>query len=177
MQPPAGPIIYSRAGPAFMTHDGERRSDDGDFRGRYRSRASCSVGHGGALDGPVQFQNERKASNRGARASSRGKYRLGDEERENLTEVATIATLEIAPPHESDGWLLTVTVEDETGPRLTGDGVAPAAEQQIDLSTFYNEFIRPGRGGANVVADAASSIGKLNVTRLIEAIERNRHAT
>jgi hypothetical protein len=105
------------------------------------------------------------------------KYRLGDEERENLTEVATIATLEISPPHESDGWLLTVTVEDETGPHLTGDGVAPAAEQPIDLTTFYNEFIRPGRGGANVVADAASPIGKLNVTRLLEAIERNRHAT
>ncbi len=61
-----------------------------------------------------------------------------EEERENLTEVATIATLEIAPPHGLDGWLLTVTVEDETGPRVVGDSVAPATEQQIDLSTFYN---------------------------------------
>ena len=95
----------------------------------------------------------------------------------NLTEVATIATLEIAPPHESDGWLLTVTVEDETGPRVMGDGVAPATEQQIDLSTFYNELIRTGRGGANVVADAASPLARLNVSRLLEAIERNHHAT
>ena len=37
---------------------------------------------------------------------------FGDEEREDLSEVATIATLEIAPIHARDGWLLTVVVED-----------------------------------------------------------------
>jgi len=107
---------------------------------------------------------------------ARSEFHLGDEEREDLSELATIATLEIGPAHERDGWHLTVTVEDEIGPRATGDGPGVAAEQQIDLGTFYNEFIRPGRGMANVVAEVDSPSAKLNVTRLLEAIERNQHA-
>ena len=107
---------------------------------------------------------------------ARSEFHLGDEEREDLSELATIATLEIAPAHERDGWLLTVTVEDEIGPRVSGNGVDVKAEQQIDLGTFYNEFIRPGRGIANVVAEADSPSARLNVTRLLEAIERNQHA-
>ncbi len=104
---------------------------------------------------------------------SRREYRLGDEERQDLTEAATIATLEIAPAHESDGWLLTVTVEDEIGPRATG--VDAGTEQQIDLGTFYDEFIRPGRGIANVVAAVADPSARQRVKRLLETIERNRH--
>jgi len=73
---------------------------------------------------------------------------LGDEEREDLREIATIATLEIAPIHASDGWLLSVVVEDEVGPGIS-DG-AGEGEQRIDLGTFDREFIRPGRGSANV---------------------------
>jgi hypothetical protein len=107
---------------------------------------------------------------------ARAKYHLGDEEREDLSEVATIATLEIAPAHERDGWLLRVTVEDEIGPRTFGDGPGVAGEQQIDVGTFYNEFIRPGRGIANVVAEVDSPSAKLTVTRLLEVIERNQHA-
>ena len=52
--------------------------------------------------------------------AARREYHLGDEEREDLTEVATVATLEITPAHERDGWRLTVTVEDEIGPREVG---------------------------------------------------------
>ena len=46
----------------------------------------------------------------------RGELHLGDEEREDLSEVAMIGMLEIAPLHASDGWRLTVVVEDEFGP-------------------------------------------------------------
>jgi hypothetical protein len=42
---------------------------------------------------------------------------LGDQEREDLTEIATIGTLEIAPVEPGKGWLLTVLVEDESGAR------------------------------------------------------------
>ena len=87
----------------------------------------------------------------------RRELHLGDEEREELSEVATIATLEVAPTHATDGWLLTVTVEDEIGPRVSGEEAATETEQQIDLGTFYNTFIRPGRGTANVVAAVDSS--------------------
>jgi hypothetical protein len=47
----------------------------------------------------------------------RSEYHLGDEEREDLSEVDTIATLEVRPANLSDGWALTISVEDETGPR------------------------------------------------------------
>ncbi len=105
----------------------------------------------------------------------RREYHFGDEERQDLIEAATIGTLEIAPAHERDGWLLTVTVEDESGPRVTGAAIDAGTEQQIDLGTFYNEFIRPGRGIANVVAEVANLSARRRVTRLLETIERNRH--
>ena len=103
-------------------------------------------------------------------------YHLGDEEREDLSEVATLATLEIAPAHAGEGWLLTVTVEDEIGPRVSGEGAATETEQQIDLGTFYSTFIRPKRGTANVLAEADGPSARANVTRLLDDIERNRHA-
>jgi hypothetical protein len=102
---------------------------------------------------------------------------LGDEEREDLTEIATIATLDIAPVHASDGWLLSVVVEDEVGPRVSDGGTGGEAEQQIDFGTFYKEFIKPGRGNASVTAEVADSAAKQHLTRLIQAIETNRHGT
>jgi len=99
---------------------------------------------------------------------------LGDEEREDLREIATIATLEIAPIHASDGWLLSVVVEDEVGPGIS-DG-AGEGEQRIDLGTFDREFIRPGRGSANVVAEVENSAAKARVSRLLSAIERDRQS-
>ena len=107
--------------------------------------------------------------------SSPGLSHLGDEEREDLSELATTAALEIAPAHEHDGWHLTVTVDDEIGPRELGDGAAVGMEQQMDLGTFYNEFIRTGRGIAEVVATVESETARTNLDRLLDAIERNQH--
>jgi hypothetical protein len=107
---------------------------------------------------------------------TRGEYHLGEDERADLSEVATVAILQIAPAHGNDGWRLIITVEDEIGPQGSAYEAGPQAEQQIDLGTFYNEFIRPGRGTANVVAQVDSSAARRNVTHLLEAIERNRHA-
>ncbi len=100
---------------------------------------------------------------------------LGDQEREELTEVDTVATLELAPMHAGEGWRLSVVVEDEVGPRLSGGDVVET-EQQIDLGTFYKEFIRPSRGIANVIAEVENEAAKAHVTRLVSAIETNRHA-
>jgi hypothetical protein len=105
----------------------------------------------------------------------RAETHLGDGEREDLTEIATIATLEIAPVHSGDGWLLSVIVDDELGPRVSDAGTDEETEQQIDLGTFYKEFIRPGRGNANVIAEVENPAAKEHLTRLIEAIETNRH--
>jgi hypothetical protein len=107
---------------------------------------------------------------------SRREYHLGDEEREDLSEVATVATLEIAPIHASEGWLLTVVVEDEAGPRLAGKDSGVGGEQTIDLGTFYSEFMRPGRGTASVVAEVEDSAAEGRLNKLLNAIETNRHA-
>jgi hypothetical protein len=106
---------------------------------------------------------------------ARRELHLGDEEREDLSEVDTIATLEIAPAHDSEGWLLTVEVEDEAGPRLPESGLPVEGEQPIDLRRFYDDFIRPGRGIANVVAAVEDDAGELRLSELISSIESNRH--
>lgn len=103
---------------------------------------------------------------------ARREYRLGDEEREDLSEVATVATLEIAPAHASEGWLLTIVVEDELGPRITEDAGAEA-DRAVDLATFYREFIRSGRGTATAFAEVENPSADARLTRLLEAIERN----
>jgi hypothetical protein len=106
----------------------------------------------------------------------RNEAHLGDEERQDLTEIDTVATLEIAPMHASEGWRLSVVVEDEAGPRMSEGSQGAATEQQIDPGTFDKEFIRPGRGIANVVAEVENESAKAHVTRLVSAIETNRHA-
>jgi len=105
----------------------------------------------------------------------RSEFHLGDEEREDLSELATVATLEIAPMHEREGWLLTVTVEDEIGPRVLSNGLDLGAEHQIDLGTFYNKFIRPGRGVASVAARADGPSARAKLNYLLSAIERDQH--
>jgi hypothetical protein len=106
----------------------------------------------------------------------RSEDHLGDEEREDLSEIATVATLEIAPVHAGDGWLLSVVIEDEVGPRVPDAGNSGDTEETIDLGTFYNEFIRRGRGNANVIAEVDGPAAKEHIARLLSAIEKNRHA-
>ncbi len=104
-----------------------------------------------------------------------GASHLGDVEREDLSEVATVATLEVAPVHAHEGWLLRIVVEDELGPRMLG--AAGEGEQAIDLATFYSEYIRPGRGIASVVADVDDTAGRHRLNRLLAEIEKNRHVS
>jgi hypothetical protein len=108
---------------------------------------------------------------------ARRELRLGDQEREELTEIATIASLEIAPVHAGDGWRLTVVIEDEAGPRIPEEGAAEEGEEEVDLDTFYDEFIRPGRGSANVVAEFEHAAGERHLADLLGMIERNRHGS
>ena len=102
---------------------------------------------------------------------------LGDEEREDLSEIATIATLEIAPVHAGDGWRLTVTVEDEMGPRMSDESPAVENGEEIDLDEFYKEYIRPGRGNATVVSEADDPEAGARITYLLNAIERDQRGS
>jgi hypothetical protein len=107
--------------------------------------------------------------------SPRPEYHLGDEEREDLSEVDTVATLEVTPTHASDGWSLKVTVEDEAGPRVAAGESSTAPEQQIDLGTFYHQFIRSGRGIATATAEVQDSAAERHLNQLLGAILVNRH--
>jgi len=99
-------------------------------------------------------------------------FHLGDEEREDLSEIAMIGTLEVAPLHASDGWRLTVVAEDESRPRVVH---ARSSEQSIDLDTFYREFLWRGRGTASIEAEVDGPEGEAHLARLIDAIETNSH--
>ena len=105
----------------------------------------------------------------------RPEYHLGDEEREDLSEVDTIATLEVSPAHASEGWTLTVTVEDEAGPRVTNQEASDSPEQQMDLGTFYHQFIRSGRGVATANADVRDAASERHLRELLDAILVDRH--
>jgi hypothetical protein len=110
------------------------------------------------------------------RIPDRRDLHLGDEEREDLNEVATIATLEVGPAHAADGWLLRIVVEDEIGPRISEDGTASAAEQGIDIDAFYHEFILPGRGNANITGKVEGLQARDRLARLLQTIETDgRH--
>jgi hypothetical protein len=124
---------------------------------------------------PASFKVSARRITETREIAVRKEIHLGDEEREDLSEIATIATLHVSPVPASDGWLLSIVVEDESGPRISLGGTTAEAEQQIDLGTFYNEYIRPGRGTANVVVEVEGPAARARVTRLLDAIEKNRH--
>lgn len=106
----------------------------------------------------------------------RAELHLGDEEREDLSEVETIATLEISPARASDGWLIKVVVDDEIGPRLPDREAGIEPEQQIDLGTFYHQFIKSSRGIATATAEVQDAEAERRLTHLLDSISTNRHA-
>jgi hypothetical protein len=122
---------------------------------------------------PSTFRITARRSRQVREIPARQELHLGDEEREDLNEIATIGTLEVAPAHAADGWLLRIIVEDEAGPRITAGETASAAEQQIDLGVFYHEFIRSGRGNADITAEFADPEAKARLAYLLGAIEKN----
>ncbi len=124
---------------------------------------------------PSLFQFDARRAVESRDIPLRAEYHLGDEEREDLTEVETIATLEVKPAHAKDSWILKVTVEDEAGPRLSGRQSSLEAEQQIDLNAFYDHFIRPGRGIAIATALVQDAVAEQDLNKLLDSILVNRH--
>jgi hypothetical protein len=124
---------------------------------------------------PSSLKMVARRTNEVRQIPARAELHLGDEEREDLSEVATVATLEITPARPSDGWRMTVTVEDEIGPRGPGRGSMVEDDQEIDLETFNSLFIRPERGAATVVAQADDSAAEARLSSLLASIETDRH--
>ncbi len=124
---------------------------------------------------PAAFRISARRTREVRKIPLRSEYRFGDQEREDLHETATIATLDIAPGHGADGWLLSVVVEDEVGPQVFGGAFGHDEDQEIDLDTFYRVFVRPDRGCASVVAEVDGPAAQARLTGLLEKIETNRH--
>jgi hypothetical protein len=72
-------------------------------------------------------------------------------------------------------WTLRVRVEDDIGPRLPEDEPVPEAEEELDLPTFYEEFIKGDRGIAEVSVDVDSPAAKASFNRVLEAMMTDRH--
>jgi hypothetical protein len=126
---------------------------------------------------PSTFRLSATRSREVRQVLARADLHLGDEEREDLTEIATVGTLEIAPAHAAEGWLLRIVVEDEIGPRTSEGETASAVEQLIDCGTFYHDFIRSGRGNASVTGEAEGPAGRAHLAYVLQTIERNSHVS
>ena len=68
---------------------------------------------------------------------TRKEFRLGEEERDDLSEIATVGTLQIAPAHAAEGWLVTIVVEDEFGPRILDESKKRAKENRKLASPLF----------------------------------------
>ncbi len=123
-------------------------------------------------DTPSLFRMEARQTSEIHELPASARYHLGDVEREDLSEVDTIATLEVSPAHASEGWTLTITVEDEAGPRATG---REGPGRPLDLDTFYRQFIRAGRGIATASAEVRDALAEQHLKNLLDAILVDRH--
>ncbi len=101
--------------------------------------------------------------------------RFGEAEREDLSEISEVGLLEVMPRQKPGGWTLRIRVADDIGPRLPEDEPTPAEDEEIDLPTFYEEFIAADRGLAEVSAETEGPAAKANLTRLLGAILEDRH--
>jgi hypothetical protein len=100
---------------------------------------------------------------------------IGDVEREDLGENAEVGVLEVVPRHKPSLWTLRIRVADDIGPALPDDEPMPDGEEEIDLATFYEEFIRADRGLAEVSAEVDGSSAKGSLTRVLDAMIEDRH--
>lgn len=100
---------------------------------------------------------------------------LGEEEKENLSEVTAVGLLEVSPPLNYNGWLLRVRIEDPLGPRLPEGQTAVEAEDKIDLTTFHEQFVLPDRATAYVNLEAETSAAWSRFQDLLDEIRIDRH--
>jgi hypothetical protein len=101
--------------------------------------------------------------------------RLGEEEREEVSEVSEVGLLEVMPRQRPHIWTLRVRVEDDIGPRLPEDEPVPETEEELDLPTFYEEFIKADRGLTEVSVEVDSPAAKASFNRVLDAILTDRH--
>ena len=92
-----------------------------------------------------------------------------------MSEISEVGLLEVMPRQKPHIWTLRVRVEDDIGPRLPEDEPVPETEEELDLPTFYEEFIKADRGLAEVSVEVDSPAAKASFNRVLEAILTDRH--
>jgi hypothetical protein len=100
---------------------------------------------------------------------------LNEDEKEDLSEVSEVGILEVRPRDNPHRWTLRVRVADDIGPRVPEDEPVPEGEEDIDLPTFYQEFIRDNRGIAEVSAEVEGPAAKGSLNRILTAMLTDRH--
>jgi hypothetical protein len=108
---------------------------------------------------------------------------LSEEERASLDdtkdgeigEISEVGHLEVRPRREPHRWVLRVRVEDDIGPRLPEDEAVPENEEDIDLSTFFEEFVVPNRGIADVSAEVQGSAAKISLNHILREMTTDWH--
>ncbi len=101
--------------------------------------------------------------------------RFGDAERDDLSEMTEVGFVEVMPRQKPGGWTLRIRVEDDIGPGLPEDEPVPTGDEEIDLATFYEEFIAGDRGLAEVSADVVGADAEVGLSLLLDAILKDRH--
>ena len=101
--------------------------------------------------------------------------RLGDVERDDLVKSTRIGLVEVVPRHKPSLWTLQIRVADDIGPGLPDDEPATAVEEEIDLATFYEDFIEGGRGLAEVSAEVESAAARGSLTRVLDRMRQDQH--
>lgn len=99
--------------------------------------------------------------------------RLGDAEKEELSDILEVGTLEATQP--GGGWTLRVRIEDPLGDRLPEDEPAPEEAEELDLAAFQAEFFSPERGTAFVELDTESDEALKRFHALLAAMRTNWH--
>ena len=101
--------------------------------------------------------------------------RLGEVEREDLCENAEVGLVEVMPRHKPSLWTLRIRVGDDIGPGLPEEEQVPEGEEEIDLTTFYEEFIKTDRGLGEVSAEVEGPGAKGSLTHMLDAMRQNLH--
>lgn len=107
--------------------------------------------------------------------SSQEEGQLGDEEAEDISEINETGLLEVTPRKKPSRWTLRIRVTDDIGPRVPDDEPVPTEDEEIDLATFNDEFIRADRGFVEVSAEVKDRAASADLMHLVEAIVTDSH--
>lgn len=98
---------------------------------------------------------------------------IGDEQ--DVAALTTTGTLEVRPCGVQHVWVLRVRIDDVVGSHLPEDESVPEDAEEIDLDTFYEDFIVSDSGTVYVSVVAETPQAKHAFDRLLSEMITDRH--